>query len=104
MPLAHREVFAGYTAPRMLGSGGMGEVCLAEHPRSPRRDALKILRTDMSADDDDRNTPGIYKPVATGVGWYMQAKESLRDATLACPDDYMYRFYWQEVFGSDFRR
>ena len=20
------------------------------------------------------------------------------------PDDYMYRFYWQEVFGSDFGR
>jgi hypothetical protein len=41
-------------------------------------------------------------------GWeYMQAKESLRDAMLACqygPDDYNYRFYWQEVFGSDFGR
>jgi hypothetical protein len=29
-------------------------------------------------------TPGTYKAVGTGVGWYMQAKESLRDATLAC--------------------
>ena len=43
MPLANGEVFAGYRILRMLGAGGMGEVYLAEHPRLPRRDALKIL-------------------------------------------------------------
>ena len=32
----------------------MGEVYLAQHPRLPRRDALKILGTDVSADDDYR--------------------------------------------------
>jgi serine/threonine-protein kinase len=46
--------FAGYTVVRWLGSGAMGEVYLAEHPRLPRRDALKILRTDVSADEDYR--------------------------------------------------
>ena len=42
--------FAGYTIERQLGSGGMGEVYLARHPRLPRSDALKILREDISAD------------------------------------------------------
>jgi serine/threonine-protein kinase len=32
----------------------MGEVYLAQHPRLPRRDALKLLRADVSADDDYR--------------------------------------------------
>jgi len=32
----------------------MGEVYLAEHPRLPRRDALKVLPADVSADPDYR--------------------------------------------------
>jgi serine/threonine protein kinase len=43
MPLADGATFAGYTIVRMLGSGGMGEVYLAQHRRPPRRDALKVL-------------------------------------------------------------
>ena len=54
MPLAPGEVFAGYTILRLLGSGGMGEVYLAQHPRLPRHDALKILHIDVSADEDYR--------------------------------------------------
>lgn len=50
MPLAKGEVFAGYTVVRRLGGGGMGEVYLAQHPRLPRRDALKLLARDLSAD------------------------------------------------------
>ena len=43
MPLNAGDVFAGYTIQRLLGAGGMGEVYLAQHPRLPRHDALKIL-------------------------------------------------------------
>ncbi|KUI08822.1 serine/threonine protein kinase [Mycolicibacterium acapulense] len=54
MPLAEGETFAGYTIVRLLGSGGMGEVYLADHPRLPRRDALKVLPASVSADDEYR--------------------------------------------------
>src|SRR4051812_8588132 len=54
MPLAEGSTFAGYTIVRQLGAGGMGEVYLAEHPRLPRQDVLKILRTDVSADREYR--------------------------------------------------
>jgi serine/threonine-protein kinase len=52
--LAEGEVFAGYTILRRLGSGGMGEVYLAQHPRLPRRDVLKILPTHLTADREFR--------------------------------------------------
>ena len=39
---------------RLLGSGGKGEVYLAEHPRLPRQDALKVLAAEVSADADYR--------------------------------------------------
>ncbi|GFG48850.1 serine/threonine protein kinase [Mycolicibacterium agri] len=54
MPIAAGETFAGYTIVRLLGTGGMGEVYLAEHPRLPRRDALKVLPTDVCADSEYR--------------------------------------------------
>jgi serine/threonine-protein kinase len=50
MPLASGETFAGYTILRLLGRGGMSEVYLAQHPRLPRRDALKILPETTTAD------------------------------------------------------
>lgn len=50
MPLAPGEVFAGYTVVRQLGAGGMGEVYLVQHPRLPRRDALKVLPAELTAD------------------------------------------------------
>ncbi|OBK18948.1 serine/threonine-protein kinase [Mycobacterium asiaticum] len=55
MALDEGSTFAGYTIIRRLGSGGMGEVYLAQHPRLPRQDALKVLRTDVSADHEYRD-------------------------------------------------
>lgn len=54
MALADGEVFADYTILRVLGTGGMGEVYLAEHPRLPRQDALKVLGTQVSHDEEYR--------------------------------------------------
>lgn len=54
MPLTSGQTFAGYTIIRLLGSGGMGEVYLAEHPRLPRRDALKLLPREWSGDEEFR--------------------------------------------------
>ena len=54
MPLSSGQTFAGYSIVRLLGSGGMGEVYLAQHPRLPRRDALKVLPARMC-----RPTPTI---------------------------------------------
>ena len=50
MSLRPGEVFAGYTVERELGAGGMGSVYLARHPRLPRFDALKLLRSELCAD------------------------------------------------------
>ncbi|MDT5080369.1 MAG: serine/threonine protein kinase, bacterial [Mycobacterium sp.] len=54
MPLAQGDTFAGFTILRQLGSGGMGEVYLIDHPRLPRREALKILPAALTADDEFR--------------------------------------------------
>ncbi|OBK21255.1 protein kinase [Mycobacterium asiaticum] len=54
MPLANGAVFAGYTIQRQLGSGGMGEVYLTQHPRLPRLEALKILPSSLTEDVDFR--------------------------------------------------
>ncbi|MDV3133690.1 serine/threonine-protein kinase [Mycobacterium sp. 29Ha] len=54
MPFENGEVFAGYVIQRLLGTGGSGEVYLAQHPRLPRQDALKVLSLDSTADDEFR--------------------------------------------------
>lgn len=54
MPFNNGDVFAGYVIQRLLGTGGMGEVYLAQHPRLPRHDALKILSLASTADEEFR--------------------------------------------------
>jgi serine/threonine protein kinase, bacterial len=49
MSLAPGAVFAEYTVVRLVDSGGMGEVYLAQHPRLPRQDALKIVSAGATA-------------------------------------------------------
>ncbi|MFV8315836.1 serine/threonine-protein kinase [Mycobacterium sp. 23] len=52
--LQEGELFAGYTIVRRLGAGGMGEVYLAQHPRLPRRDALKVLPAEFTTNQEFR--------------------------------------------------
>jgi hypothetical protein len=54
MSLEVGQVFAGYRILRVLGSGGMGQVYLASHPRLPREDALKVLPADSTGDPEFR--------------------------------------------------
>ena len=54
MPIAEGAEFAGYRIVRRLGSGGMGEVYLVQHPRLPRLEALKVLPANVSADPEFR--------------------------------------------------
>ena len=54
MPLANGQTIAGYSIVRLIGSGGMGEVYLAQHPRLPRQDAFKVLHAGAASDSDFR--------------------------------------------------
>lgn len=54
MSISEGAEFAGYLIERRLGSGGMGTVYLARHPRLPRHDALKVLADDHAADAEFR--------------------------------------------------
>lgn len=55
MSLQAGSVFADYRIERLLGSGAMGEVYLAQHPRLPRRDALKVLPAHLTTDSEFGN-------------------------------------------------
>ena len=68
MHLGEGEEFAGFTVVRRLGGGGMGEVYLAQHPRLPRLDALKVLNPEISADDDYRVRFLREAEMAAGLG------------------------------------
>ncbi|WP_082108088.1 serine/threonine-protein kinase [Mycolicibacter heraklionensis] len=75
MALLAGTEFAGYTIVRGIGAGGMGEVYLAEHPRLPRRDALKILPEAFTGNHEFRGrfvreadlAAGLWHPHIVGV-------------------------------------
>ncbi len=54
MSLTSGEHFAGFRVIESLGAGGMGEVYLVEHPRLPRREALKVLSADFTMNEEFR--------------------------------------------------
>ena len=54
MPLVDGATAAGFSIVRLLGHGQIGELYLAEHPRLPRHEALKIVSADLSADPEYR--------------------------------------------------
>ncbi|WP_405495958.1 serine/threonine-protein kinase [Nocardia sp. NBC_00511] len=60
MDIADGSAFAGYRVERTLGSGGMGTVYLARHPRLPRSDALKVLSAERSSGERFR-TAFLYE-------------------------------------------
>jgi serine/threonine protein kinase len=61
------EEFAGYTIESVLGTGGMGAVYLAKHPRLPRRDALKLLNPAFSGDPNFRTRFEREADLASGL-------------------------------------
>jgi ABC-type Fe3+-hydroxamate transport system substrate-binding protein len=50
MVLERGAMVSGYRIESVVGSGGMGTVYLADNPVLPRRDALKVLSAELSAD------------------------------------------------------
>ncbi|NNH72523.1 serine/threonine protein kinase [Nocardia uniformis] len=48
------EVLADFVIERELGRGGMGSVYLAQHPRLPRKTALKVLNRELFSDAESR--------------------------------------------------
>ena len=54
MDPAPGTIFAGYLIDRRIGSGGMGAVYAARHPRLPRLVALKILTAETGGDSHVR--------------------------------------------------
>jgi serine/threonine-protein kinase len=85
MPMAGGAVFAGYTIVRLLGTGGMGEVYLVQHPRLPRQEALKILPPNVSADLEYRKRFAREADIAASL-WHTHivAVHDRGEPTVSC--------------------
>ncbi|WP_082628290.1 MULTISPECIES: serine/threonine-protein kinase [Mycobacteroides] len=55
MVLENGTAFEGYAVQSLLGSGGMGDVYLVRNTRLDRLEALKVLRMQISEDEDYRD-------------------------------------------------
>ena len=70
-----------YRLVRLIGSGGMGEVYLAEDPGIQRQVAIKVIRTEIAAYPDAETKDG-YASVSTRGTGYCQARSSTYIASL----------------------
>ena len=66
MPFANGATFAGYSILRRLGCGDMGDVYLAQHPRLPHWNALKVLSATLTEDREFRDRFMRETPIANG--------------------------------------
>jgi serine/threonine protein kinase, bacterial len=69
MPLVKGATAAGWHIVRLLGSGQIGELYLAEHPRLPRHIALKVVSDELSADLEYRHRFNCESNLA-GALWH----------------------------------
>ena len=65
MPLTSGATFAGYSVLRTLGCDEMGDVYLAQHPRLPHWNALKVLSATLTVDREFRDRFMRETPIAT---------------------------------------
>jgi serine/threonine protein kinase, bacterial len=67
MSFASGATFVGYTILRPLGRDEMGDVYLAQHPRLPQWNALRILSAALAEDHEYRDRFLRESPVATNL-------------------------------------
>src|SRR3984893_2815718 len=65
MPLTSGATFAGYSVLRTLGCDEMGDVYLAQHPRLPHWNALKVLSATLTEAREFRDRFMRETPIAT---------------------------------------
>ena len=66
MSFASGTTFVGYTVQRPLSSDEMGDLYLAQHPRLPHWNALKVLSATLTEDREFRDRFMRETPIANG--------------------------------------